>query len=76
MSLYVIFLFVSVNSDVKDDKIPEQVEGNHKLEIIWTVIPILLLLILAVPTVTATFKLAEVDAMEKNENQTMQSLLM
>ena len=34
---------------------PKQVEGSHKLEIIWTVIPILLLLILAVPTVYYTF---------------------
>jgi cytochrome c oxidase subunit 2 len=36
--------------------IPKQVEGNHILEIIWTVIPILLLLVLAVPTVSYTFK--------------------
>ena len=49
----------------QEDYIPEQVEGNHKLEIIWTVIPIILLLILAVPTVTYTFKLADVSAMEK-----------
>jgi cytochrome c oxidase subunit II len=39
--------------------IPKQIEGNHKLEIIWTVIPIILLLILAVPTVITTFHLAE-----------------
>lgn len=43
-----------------DDHIPEQVEGSHKLEIIWTVIPIILLIILAVPTVIGTFALAEV----------------
>jgi cytochrome c oxidase subunit II len=34
---------------------PKQVEGSHKLEIIWTVIPIILLVILAVPTVYYTF---------------------
>jgi len=34
---------------------PKQVEGSHKLEIIWTVIPIILLIILAVPTVYYTF---------------------
>lgn len=39
--------------------IPEQIEGNHKLEIIWTVIPLILLAILAVPTVSLTFDLAE-----------------
>src|SRR5690606_15012698 len=38
-----------------DNEIPKQVEGNHKLEIIWTVIPILLLTILAIPTVAFTF---------------------
>ncbi|MEW9700801.1 cytochrome c oxidase subunit II [Paenibacillus sp. SI8] len=39
-----------------DDSIPKQVEGNHVLEIVWTVVPILLLLVLAVPTVSYTFK--------------------
>ncbi len=42
-----------------DKSIPVQVEGNHKLEIIWTVIPIILLIILGVPTVKTVFGLAE-----------------
>ncbi|QYR22610.1 cytochrome c oxidase subunit II [Paenibacillus sp. sptzw28] len=41
------------------DKIPVQVEGNHKLEIIWTVIPIILLVILGVPTIKSVFGLAQ-----------------
>ncbi|WP_077325945.1 cytochrome c oxidase subunit II [Virgibacillus siamensis] len=41
------------------DFIPKQVEGNKTLETIWTVIPIILLLIIAVPTVIATFDLAD-----------------
>ena len=49
----VIFLYVIFKFRRKDDKIPKQVEGNHKLEIIWTAIPILLLIILAVPTVAS-----------------------
>ncbi|MGK0576378.1 cytochrome c oxidase subunit II [Macrococcus capreoli] len=44
---------------------PKDVHGNHKLEIIWTAIPILLLLILAIPTVMLTFKLADTKAMDK-----------
>ncbi|WP_096199216.1 cytochrome c oxidase subunit II [Bacillus sp. FJAT-45350] len=44
-----------------DDTYPKQVEGNHTLEIIWTAIPILLLAILAVPTVTGTFMLADTE---------------
>jgi cytochrome c oxidase subunit II len=52
-----------------DDTIPEQVEGNHKLEIIWTVIPIILLLILAIPTLTVTFDLADTSAMENKDEE-------
>ena len=34
-----------------------------RLEIVWTVIPIILVLLLAVPTVYYTYKLADVSAM-------------
>lgn len=45
--------------------IPEQVEGNQKLETIWTIIPIILVVIMAVPTILATFELADdADAAE------------
>lgn len=37
--------------------VPKQVEGNHALEILWTVIPFLLLIVMAVPTVTTGFAL-------------------
>lgn len=59
----IIYAYVLVRFREKKGQehiIPKQVEGNHKLEIIWTVIPILLLLILAVPTVSYTFQLADV----------------
>jgi cytochrome c oxidase subunit 2 len=46
--------------------IPVQVEGNHKLEIIWTVIPILLLVVIAIPTVRTTFNLAEDYSKDKD----------
>lgn len=61
--IYVVIRFRRRKGD--ENKIPKQVEGNHKLEMIWTIIPILLLLILAVPTVSATFKLADVRPMEE-----------
>lgn len=44
-----------------DDSIPEQWEGNTKLEIIWTVIPIIILALLAIPTIQQTFALAQDD---------------
>lgn len=56
-----IFVFVIVKyrrSKLGDDHIPKQVEGNRNLEILWTVIPIILLLILVVPVVAQTFDLA------------------
>lgn len=67
----VIFFIVMFKFRRKDEKIPKQVEGSHKLEIIWTVIPILLLLLLAVPTVSATFKLADVSPMEKKDSDAL-----
>ncbi|WML27601.1 cytochrome c oxidase subunit II [Neobacillus sp. OS1-33] len=67
----VIFFIVMVRFRRKDDKIPKQVEGSHKLEIIWTAVPILLLLILAVPTVAATFKLADVSPMDKKNTKAL-----
>jgi cytochrome c oxidase subunit II len=67
----VIFFIVIFRFRRKDDKIPKQVEGSHKLEIIWTVVPILLLLILAVPTVAATFKLADVAPMDKKDSKAL-----
>ena len=45
-----------------DNSIPKQIEGNHKLEILWTVIPIVLLIILAVPTIYYTFYFSDVSA--------------
>ncbi|PLT34332.1 cytochrome c oxidase subunit II [Bacillus sp. V5-8f] len=69
IAVVVIFLIVIIRFRRKkgDDTIPKQIEGSHKLEIIWTVIPILLLLILAVPTVTATFDFADTKAMDKKD---------
>ena len=63
--IYVVFKFRQ--RDGEEERIPKQVEGSHKLEITWTVIPILLLLILAVPTVSYTFQLADVKEMENEE---------
>ncbi|OPA75622.1 cytochrome c oxidase subunit II [Paenibacillus selenitireducens] len=49
--------------------IPKQVEGSHKLEIIWTVIPIILLVILVIPTVKYVFEFAEDYSKDKNAVQ-------
>lgn len=66
----VIFTIVMIRFRRKkgeEDKIPKQVEGSHVLEIVWTVIPIILLLILAVPTVAQTFYQGDVSAIGKTD---------
>lgn len=60
--VFVIYIYVLIRFRKKKgdkDIVPKQVEGSHTLEVIWTVIPIILLLILAVPTIHYTFKLLE-----------------
>jgi len=59
MVIYVIALVRFRKKKGQKDFIPKQVEGNHTLETIWTVIPIILVLVIAVPTVIATFDLAD-----------------
>lgn len=64
----VIFILAVIKfrrGKVGEDFIPKDVHGSHKLEIIWTLIPIILLIILAIPTVSLTFKLADTKAMDK-----------
>ena len=67
--IYVLALMKFRRSKVGEDTIPEQVEGNTKLEIVWTIIPIILLLILAVPTVWLTYTQAEVSGMEEVDEE-------
>lgn len=68
----VIYLLAFVKfrrSKQGENYMPKQVVGSHTLEVIWTVIPIILLLILAVPTLTATYKFADVAAMEEVDEE-------
>ncbi len=56
--VYAIAVYVLIRFRARrgDTSIPKQVEGSYKLEMIWTIIPILLLAILAVPTISYSFK--------------------
>ncbi|CAN5244767.1 cytochrome c oxidase subunit II [soil metagenome] len=42
-----------------DDDVPRQVEGNTRLEIVWTAIPAVILAAIAVPMITTLFGLAD-----------------
>src|SRR5690625_800067 len=52
----------------QEDYIPKQVEGNQTLETVWTIIPIILVIIMAVPTVIATFDLADTSKASEHIN--------
>ncbi len=70
----ILFMYVVIKfrrTKQSTELIPKQVEGNHKLELLWTIIPILLLLVLAVPTVTKTFALADTKEASKEDSDAL-----
>ncbi len=62
--LLILFVFRDKGND--DQKEPKQLHGSPKLEVLWTVIPALILAAIAVPTVSSVFELTECgpDSME------------
>ena len=68
--LVAVFVFRDRGSrkDSKPVKEPKQTHGNAKLEVVWTVIPVVILAAIAVPTVQQVFKYTECapDAMHIN----------
>ncbi|MFS8514833.1 MAG: cytochrome b, partial [Planifilum fulgidum] len=58
ISIYV-YVLVRYRQRPGDDAPPKQVEGNTMIEVLWTAIPVILLIILAIPTVSTTFSLAK-----------------
>ncbi len=68
MVIYTIVLIRFRQKKGEENVIPEQVEGNKLLETVWTVIPILLVLIMGIPTVIYTFDLADTSEASKSIN--------
>lgn len=54
-----VYVLIRFRKRKGQDRMPEQTHGSTLLEIVWTVIPIVLLAVLAVPTVKYTFELAD-----------------
>lgn len=69
--VFTLFIFVLLKFREKpgDTHIPKQVHGNRALEFIWTAIPIVLLLFLAVPNVTTQFELSDTGLAEGGADQ-------
>ena len=49
-------LYASYKYRQKDEKLPAQIHGNTKLELMWTVLPSIIIVIIAVPTVMGIWK--------------------
>ncbi|AMQ07351.1 cytochrome c oxidase subunit II [Sporosarcina psychrophila] len=74
--IYVVAIVRFRRSKLGEDFVPKEVEGSHTLELVWTIIPVLLVLLLAVPTVYYTYKLSDVSAMnEVNEDGESENLV-
>ncbi|MCY4273327.1 MAG: cytochrome c oxidase subunit II [bacterium] len=49
----------------EDEEFPEQVHGNNRLEIAWTIVPTVLLAVISVFTLVALFALDDVEASDE-----------
>ncbi len=58
--IVMVFVFRDRGKDGAEE--PKQLHGNAKLEVIWTVIPALILAAISVPTVSAVFELTGCDS--------------
>ena len=56
----IIYAVVKYRQRPDDPTLPVQVHGNTKLEVVWTIIPAVILAGIAVPTVRTVFELADV----------------
>ncbi len=74
MAIYVYVIIKFRQKKGQENHIPKQTEGNKTLEVIWTVIPILLLVIIAVPTIASTYDLADESEKEDSININVQGL--
>ncbi|ASA25471.1 cytochrome c oxidase subunit II [Paenibacillus donghaensis] len=63
IAAYVIIRF---RRKAGQNEIPEQIEGSFKLEVLWTVIPLILVIVLAIPTVKAVFAAGDDHANDKD----------
>jgi cytochrome c oxidase subunit 2 len=61
-----LFALVRYRHREGSDRPVKQVHGNTKLELVWTIIPVVILAVIAVPTVATIFDLREEPLPEEN----------
>ncbi|GMA57947.1 hypothetical protein GCM10025858_24500 [Alicyclobacillus sacchari] len=67
LGVFVIYFYVITKYRARPenkDYVPPEIEGNTKWETIWTVIPIIIVIALAIPTVAVTYKLVKPPKVE------------
>jgi len=52
----IIYIAIRYRQRSDSDKLPHQTHGNNKLEITWTIIPVFILIIIAVPTLVGIWE--------------------
>jgi cytochrome c oxidase subunit 2 len=55
-----IFIAIRFREKPGEERNPVQVHGNTVLEVSWTIVPVLILMVMAVPTVATIFNLAKI----------------
>jgi cytochrome aa3-600 menaquinol oxidase subunit II len=62
--VFILLTIILVKYRERDDHkgYQPEIEGSHKLEIIWTIIPVIIVIILSVPTIMTIFELEEAPA--------------
>ncbi|GAE91776.1 cytochrome c oxidase polypeptide II [Gracilibacillus boraciitolerans JCM 21714] len=74
MVIYIYVIMKFRQKKGQENYVPKQSEGNKTLEVVWTVIPILLLIIIAVPTIASTYDLADESKKEDSININVQGM--
>lgn len=62
LAIFIVFVWKYRARPDNEDYMPPQEEGNKVIEVIWTLIPIVIIVILLVPTVKSLYALEEVPA--------------
>lgn len=68
--IYFYMLYKYRATPENEDYVPPEIEGNTKWESIWTIIPIIIVVALAIPTVAITYKLVKPPKAEASTGTT------
>ncbi|MFC4558132.1 cytochrome c oxidase subunit II [Virgibacillus kekensis] len=68
-TLFTVFFWKYRETAANKDELPKDVKGNFKLETTWTVIPLILLTILAVPSIMITYNQSPISTAQQQKTE-------